>query len=95
MAFDKVKVFKHKPDVVEDNKVKYISKQKNAQGQKELIALLTGKPINLRGAIKAKCYDCMGYYSDGISDCNDFSCPLHPFMPYNPNKPILRAKKAK
>lgn len=72
-----------------------LKKEKNAQGQREFIRYLKGEHINLRDAIKAHCYDCMGYYADGIMDCGCVRCPLHPFMPYNPNKPTLRKRKVK
>ena len=37
---------------------------------------------NLKPAIYAKCYDCMGFYEDGIMDCGCSDCPLYPWMPY-------------
>jgi len=73
--------------------VDMLKKEKNGRGQKELIKYIGGEHINLRDAIKAKCYDCMGYYADGIMCCDNKYCPLFPFMPYNPNKPVLRQRK--
>jgi hypothetical protein len=43
--------------------------------------LASGKVTPLQG-VKAKCYDCMGFYQDGKVDCEQVSCPLYPFMPY-------------
>lgn len=57
-----------------------------AQGQKELVSYLKGGKLTLRQAVKAACYDCMGYYADGKEDCQTITCPLYPFNPYNPNK---------
>ena len=53
-----------------------------ARGRRELIRHLEGKPLQRGQAITAKCYDCMGYYSDGKLDCLSPECPLHAFMPY-------------
>lgn len=53
-----------------------------ARGKKEIVKHLSGKKITMLQAIKAKCYDCMGYYSDGKMDCQIPSCSLYPFMPY-------------
>ncbi|MDO9228369.1 MAG: hypothetical protein Q7U03_02270 [Syntrophales bacterium] len=53
-----------------------------AKGRKELIRHLEGKPLQRGQAIMGKCYDCMGYYSDGKLDCLIPACPLYSFMPY-------------
>lgn len=39
-------------------------------------------------AIKAKCWDCMGYYTDGKIDCENFECPLYNWMPYAEYQPL-------
>lgn len=52
------------------------------QGRKELAKHLQGKQTTPQGAMRAKCYDCMGYYADGAVDCEMPSCPLYPWMPY-------------
>lgn len=72
-----------------------LGKQKNALGRTHLQNFLSGKPINLKQAIQAKCYDCCGFYEDGIADCEQHKCPLYPFHPYNPNPARLRADKKK
>lgn len=56
------------------------------RGRKELLAHLNGEKTILSEAVRAKCYDCMGYYSDGRQDCECPLCSLYPFNPYNPNK---------
>lgn len=55
-------------------------------GKSEFNKFLKGKNITSKGAIKAKCYDCMGFYEDGIEDCKVENCPLYFFMPYKPLK---------
>jgi len=64
---------------------------KTARGRQELIKHLEGERLTLKQAVNARCYDCMGYYSDGKLDCGMSKCPLHPFMPYNKSK--LNRKK--
>jgi len=59
---------------------------KRAKGKKELIKHLLGQKLSLRQAIYAHCYDCLGYYADGVTDCEMTACSLHPFMPYNKSK---------
>lgn len=52
------------------------------QGKNELLSHLNKEKITIRNAVKAKCYDCMGWYSDGRQDCKITKCPLYPWMPY-------------
>jgi hypothetical protein len=62
-------------------------------GKVSFISFLKGEHLNLRESIEAKCYDCMGYYADGIGDCGCKNCPLYPFHPYNPNPAKLRKER--
>jgi len=55
---------------------------KLAKGRRHLLAKLKGEKITRGEAITAKCYDCMGYYVDGIKDCGITTCPLYVYMPY-------------
>jgi hypothetical protein len=55
---------------------------KRARGGKELKKHLAGDRLTQRQAIHAKCYDCMGGYSDGRVDCQLSDCSLYPFMAY-------------
>jgi hypothetical protein len=65
------------------------------RGQKELIAHLKGERLTIRKMALAKCYDCMGYYSDGRGvDCTIPTCPLYPIMPYRIAGPKYRGKAA-
>jgi len=57
-----------------------------AIGRAELVAHLQGKRLYASKAIRAFCYDCMGYYADGKADCRQGDCPLYPFMPYAQTK---------
>jgi hypothetical protein len=52
------------------------------KGNKEYKQYLAGERLTVRQMAIAKCYDCMGYYSDGKEDCQISSCPLYPLMPY-------------
>jgi hypothetical protein len=47
---------------------------------------LNGDTLSPTQALKAHCYECMGYYADGNIDCEMPLCSLHPFMPYNKDK---------
>ncbi len=58
----------------------------NAKGRLELIRHLEGGKNTPASAIRAKCYECMGYYADGKKDCKVPTCPLYPFMPYREDK---------
>jgi len=57
-----------------------------ARGRKELIRHLGGRPLQRGQAIRAKCYDCMGYYADGRVDCLSPACPLYGYMIYRGGK---------
>lgn len=60
---------------------------KRAQGRSELIRHLKGENLTRGQAIKAKCYDCMGGFNDGIYSCEIHECSLFNFMPYKDVKP--------
>jgi len=53
-----------------------------ARGRAEVVKFVSGRKLTPMQAIRAKCYDCMGYYADGKRDCGALDCPLHRFMPY-------------
>lgn len=53
-----------------------------AQGRLELERHLAGARLFLRGAVRAKCFECTNKYADGKADCSIPSCPLHPWQPY-------------
>jgi len=56
----------------------------SGRGRLELIGYLVGTIVpNRTQAIRAKCYECAGYYVDGAKDCGDSDCPLYPYHPYN------------
>lgn len=65
-----------------------------ARGKKELLNHLDGIRLSARQALAAKCYDCMGYFSDGKSDCQTPDCPLYPYMAYNPARKKKRKQEA-
>ena len=53
-----------------------------AQGKRQLKEHLHGKKQTRKNAMLAKCYECMGYYADGKSDCEMQECPMYPYNPY-------------
>jgi len=64
-----------------------------AKGKKELIKHLYGERLTVRQMCIAKCYDCMGYYSDGRGqDCGIQNCPLYPLMPYREGEKYVGKK---
>ena len=77
------------------NKERYLASVKKGKvraGRKDLIDFLEGKRLTQNQAIRAKCYDCMGFYDDEARDCQGTTCPLYPFMPFNPNRQSAVAK---
>lgn len=53
------------------------------RGKSELMKFLNGFRITRNEAIKAKCYDCMGFYDNTQEkDCKNLTCPLYTYMPY-------------
>jgi len=39
------------------------------------------QPLTRKEAILAQCFDCMGFYADGYSDCKNSECMLYDWMP--------------
>ena len=39
------------------------------------------KHLTRKEAILAHCYDCMGFYADGYTDCKNTECMLYDWMP--------------
>lgn len=66
---------------------------KKARGRSEMIAFLQGRRLTASQAVRAYCYECMGYYADEIEDCQCSTCPLHPFMPYAQKKVSIRTHR--
>jgi hypothetical protein len=52
------------------------------RGKKELLKHFNGEYLSPAQSILAKCYDCTVGYCDGKTDCMDYGCSHHPFMPY-------------
>lgn len=67
---------------------------KRAKGGKELVGHIDGSmDLTPRQAMIAKCYDCMGYFADGMVDCKVKMCPLYAYMPYNEEGPKKKSRK--
>jgi hypothetical protein len=60
-----------------------------AQGRLDLENHMKGVRLTQREAIKAKCYDCMGGYTDGKADCAIPGCSLYPYNPYRGYNPAI------
>ncbi len=54
----------------------------SAKGSSALIKHLQGKRLTASQINLAKCYDCMGGYTDGRYSCLIPKCPVYPAMPY-------------
>lgn len=65
-----------------DELIKLIESMPRARGKRELLMHLRGKKITRKGAMLAKCYDCCGYYADGLVDCKVPLCSLYAYMPF-------------
>lgn len=63
------------------------------RGKKELIAHLLGEDLTPRKMVIAKCYDCMGHFTDGSMDCKAPACPCYQLMPYREIKPERQRKR--
>lgn len=55
----------------------HVDQGKHRVGKTELLRFLNGEHITYKERIKAKCYECMGYYEDGLIDCGCIDCPLY------------------
>jgi hypothetical protein len=61
-------------------------------GKNHQIRHLQGERLTRGQAIHAKCFDCMGGYADGRTDCQMPNCALYPFMRFRgpiPNEDAL------
>ena len=54
-----------------------------AIGKQQFIDLCYGDVLQASEMIRAYCYDCMGFFADGIDDCKNPVCPLYSKMPYS------------
>jgi len=59
-----------------------VEKLPHSVGKKHLVRHLSGGRNTLKGAVLAKCTECMGGLVDGRIDCRVPACPLYPWMPY-------------
>ena len=65
-----------------ETKKSVVENGKRIKGQTFLVRHLDGETLTRNQAIMAKCYDCMGFYTDGPQDCGITTCPLYRFMPF-------------
>jgi hypothetical protein len=52
------------------------------RGVKMLQDHARGRKLTLKGAVLAKCTECMAYWLDGKQDCGMDLCPLYPWQPF-------------
>lgn len=57
------------------------------KGMAQLKKYLAGEALSLKNAVLAKCNECCGNYVDGAVNCGIVTCPLYPFMPFQPKAP--------
>ena len=62
------------------------------QDKKHLLRYLSGEKLTPMQTIRAKCYECMGYYVDGKEDCKIEDCPNYPYMRFNPSRTVVKKK---
>jgi hypothetical protein len=70
------------PKAMSQALVEVILKCKQRAGKREYIQFLKGEYISQGSRIKAKCYDCMGFFEDGAVSCCNTKCPLFARSPY-------------
>lgn len=64
-----------------------MSEIRRAKGMRQLTEYRRGNAsLSPMQSILACCAECCNEYSEGRRDCEVSSCPLHPYMPYNPNR---------
>jgi hypothetical protein len=54
----------------------------DAPGTRFLNKYFDGNILSLKQAVLAKCSECTCFYADGRADCQGYTCPLYPYMPY-------------
>jgi len=47
--------------------------------KRELKRKFKAEIVELKEAIKLKCWDCTGFQADGYEDCGIKDCPLYPY----------------
>ena len=48
--------------------------------------------LTRKEAIDYQCWECMGFYADGKTDCENVRCPLYAYMPYRQLEPVFPYK---
>ena len=80
--------------VRDDDLLRSAKSGKARAGKRELVRWLEGGKLTRSQAVKAHCYDCLGMGDSG--DCDQETCPLLPFSPFNTLKrAFLRDKREK
>jgi len=59
-----------------------ISSAPTSTGRRFSLRYLNGQVLTRSQAILAHCCECQGFYKGGKIDCEQYLCPLYPYMPY-------------
>jgi hypothetical protein len=70
----------HENDI--KNRLSQIEASKRSRGGELYKKYLKGAILSKSQALLANCAMCMGYYIDGLNDCECYTCPIYPYMPY-------------
>lgn len=67
------------------------------KGKKDLLRFVNGEKLTQREAIRAFCYQCMGYQNNPGEDpdCENPVCPLYTYFPYSKCKTKIRKASEK
>jgi hypothetical protein len=65
-----------------ENRCNRLEGARHSAGNAMYLKYLKGSYLSLREAVLAHCAQCMGYYADGMADCECYLCPLYNHMPY-------------
>jgi hypothetical protein len=66
--------------------LKRVEGSKASRGVGLIKKYYSGLILTPRQAILANCAYCMGYYADGLNDCECPACPCYFYMPYRVKK---------
>ena len=74
-----------------EEKIRWVQKWGNhRRGRKELLSYLRANPITRAEAIRAHCYECLGYGSE--DKCVDNRCALYHFSQFAPIADRVKTK---
>ena len=63
-------------------RLRQLRQARKSKGRDYLIAHYSHVPISRTEAMIGFCCECMGYYADGLKDCEMNNCKFYRWMPY-------------